>query len=555
MDTAAATESAATRQKALGAFYTPFPMAQKIVEWAVRSPADRVLDPSFGGLVFLRAAQARMAGLGLGSERSTPQLYGCDLDEDAHDSAAVGGVGLAEATLVCRDFLALEPGKDLPVVEAVVGNPPYVRYQLHNGAGASGQRVARAAGLNLTRLASSWAPFVLHSTDFVAPGGRLALVLPAELMHAQYAGEVLAWVQRRFARTALVVFEQRVFPGALEEVVLLFADGRAQGVSGSVGVVECKTLADLDLEVLERHLETLAASKPSRGKLLGQLLAAPARELYDRLADDPRVIPLGEIGSVDIGVVTGANEFFLRREGEEPGMSRELLKPAVSKAAQVRGARFATRDLEALRTAGARCLLFVAEKHTPDEVLETAKHYLRRGEGDDIPDRYKCRVREPWFALPLPRYPVPDLFLTYCSAEFPRLVANDAGALHTNTLHGVRLLPGALEDPRALAVGFYNSLTLLSAELVGRSYGGGVLKLEPTEAEGLVLPPIPEELARELDQVDALLRARRVDDVLELVDRVVLVDGLGLSGGEVESLRAGAERLRSRRRARGRAPK
>lgn len=543
--------AASNRQKSLGAFYTPPEMAERMVEWAVRTPTDRALDPSFGGLVFLAAAHARLATLGAGEPGG--YLYGCDLDEDAHAAAeAHVSLHVPVEALVESDFFELAPGVDLPLVEAVVGNPPYVRYQLHNGSGAAGRRVAKKAGLALTRLASSWAPFVLHSADFVAPGGRLALVLPAELLHAQYAGEVLAWVQRRFARTALVVFEQRVFPGALEEVVLLFAEGRGEGTSESVSLVECDTLAELDLDVLRKRLAAARPAEKSQGKLLAQLLPQATQELYARLAYDERVQPLGARGAVDIGAVTGANDFFLLAAGEQPNMAEELVRPAVSKAAHVRGAQFVESDYERLVQAGARCRFFIARADTSKELLASAHPYLQRGEREGIDKRYKCRVRKPWWAVPLPKRGAPDLFLTYCAAEFPRLVYNAAGALHTNTLHGVKLSDGT--SARALAACFYNSLTLLSAELVGRSYGGGVLKLEPTEAEALLIPPVFDGAAEKLGEVDGLVRAGELGAVLNLVDGLLLREGLGLSDAEVGRLRAGAERLRARRRARGKNP-
>ena len=555
MEAASITASAVGRQKALGAFYTPLAMAEKMVAWAVREPTDTALDPSFGGLVFLQAAHARLLELGLDPVAAGARLYGCDLDEGAHASAVTqSGLHVREDALLHRDFFAAVPGTDVPLVNAVIGNPPYVRYQLHNAAGAGGRRIAEAAGLNLTRLASSWAPFLLHSADCVAPGGRLALVLPAELMHAQYAGDVMSWVQRRFARSALVVFEQRVFPGALEEVVLLFAEGRGEGQSDSVGLLACDSLADLDLDVLRAQLSNPRTRSPRGGKLLAQLLHSDARDLYDGLADDARVSSLGVIASVDIGAVTGANDFFLLREGQEPDLAPELLRPAVSKAVQISGARFTSSDFDRLREQQARCLFFVTDKRTPQSLLDTAQAHLRRGEADGIPERYKCRVRKPWHAVPLPKHGTPDLFLTYCAAEFPRISVNEAGALHTNTLHGVTLREAAGVDAPALAFAFYNSLTLLSAELVGRSYGGGVLKLEPTEAEALLIPSVLPFGPAELSRVDGLVRARKLEEVLDLVDGLVLVEGLGLSWQEVATLRAGGERLRSRRRARNKPP-
>ena len=142
----------------------------------------------------------------------------------------------------------------------------------------------------------------------------------------------------------------------------------------------------------------------------------------------------------------------------------------------------------------------------------------------------------------------PHLFLTYMSSDLPRLVVNDASALSTNTVHGVRLWNGT--DPGGLAASFYSSLTMLSAELVGRSYGGGVLKLEPTEAERLVVPRPSSHHSRLLARVDELVRARRHDELQTTVDQAVLMDDLGVLAEDVGRLRAAVDRLRGRRLAR-----
>ncbi len=552
--------SAAHRQKSLGAFYTPAPMAEKMVEWAVGMAEERVLDPSFGGLAFLHAAHQRLVALGATPEEAGKQLYGVDLDHEAHALAlADQGLNIEAETLLLRDFFETKPGQDLPLADAVVGNPPYVRYQLSNGAGDAGHRVADEAGMKLTRLASTWAPFVLHSTAFVASTGRMALVLPAELLHAQYADQVLSFVQERFKRTTIVMFERRVFPGALEEVVLLFGYGRTDraGETHHLSVVSCDDLDDLSLasfQLRPRLPRTRSRDTPGADKLLAHLLPDETRDLYQGVSGSySSGTRLGGLASVDIGVVTGANDYFLLRDGEEPRVPDELLRPAVSKAIHVGGARFDQCDTKKLADSGARYRLFVAHHGASKEELRGTGGYLRRGRERGIHKRYKCRVRDPWWSLPLPKHGVPKLFMTYCAAEHPRLVVNEAEALHTNTVHGVSPAPDV--DREALAAGFYNSLTLLSAELVGRSYGGGVLKLEPTEAEALVVPPMPEGLGEQLGTVDRLLRSRDLDSVLDLIDRLVLIEGMGLSEKEVASLRSGAERLRSRRRGRSKAPR
>jgi adenine-specific DNA-methyltransferase len=543
--TATLTEDA--NRKALGAFYTPPEMAASLVDWAVRSPGDRVFDPSFGGSVFLESALQRLRQLGTTPEAARAQVFGADVDEGAFRRQAEGEV----ATLHRGDFFDMRPGNEVPQVEAVVGNPPYIRYQDFNGTAEVAHRIAAEAGVPLTRLASSWAPFLIHATSFVAPGGRMAQVLPAELIHAQYAAGITRFLTENFKRVALALFDQRVFPGALEEVVLLFAEERAEGTEGSVNLVSFDSLVDLDASQIF-SIDT-ADDSQAAGKLLGRLLPADTRELLVELSGRADTTALGDIAAVDIGAVTGANDFFLLTREEARAMPRPAARPAVSKAAQISGARIATDDHAHLLDEGRKGLMFVLDASIEPR-NSAVQRRIAEGEEAGVPDGYKCSARKPWWSVPIPKRGVADLLLTYFASEHPRLVLNEARVLQTNTIHGVYLKAPAAVDPAALAVAFYNSLTLLSAELVGRSYGGGVLKLEPTEAGSLILPPAPESLSERLSEVDELIRKRNLEAALDLVDPIVLGQGLGLSDGDILKLREGGARLRGRRRSRGGRP-
>lgn len=539
--------AARPRNKELGAFYTPDAIAEKLASWAIREPTDRVLDPSFGGLVFLEQAKRHLRELGVSASGAARQIYGVEVDRQVH-SAAVELDEFEQQNLILSDFFATSAGDPIPRCQAVIGNPPYVRYQGFNGQGDIGHNVAAAAGVPLTRLASSWAPFVVHATSFVAEGGRMALVLPAEVMHAQYAEPILEFLRRNFRELTLALFEERVFPGALEEVVLLFAAQRGQGPARAIEIASSQRLEDLDLGSCGR--ETALPASTGQGMLLAQLLPAATQQLYSRLASESTTF--GDWGSVNIGAVTGANKFFLVSDPEQGEIPEELLRPAVSKARQIPGARFQERDYQLLRESGEKARIFIANQATDEALLRRARPFLRRGEHEGLPARYKCRVRRPWWAVPLPIQGAPDLFLTYFASEHPRLVVNEGEALHTNTIHGVKLADR--RRVRSIAVAFYNSLTMLSTELVGRSYGGGVLKLEPTESEALLLPSPPAGLGRLLPRVDLLVKERNLPETLRLVDRHLLIDGLGLSESQVRLLRQGAERLRLRRLARGQPP-
>jgi hypothetical protein len=113
------------------------------------------------------------------------------------------------------------------------------------------------------------------------------------------------------------------------------------------------------------------------------------------------------------------------------------------------------------------------------------------------------------------------------SHHAPRLITNDLGAVSSNLIHGVTLLTNKL-DSRALAALSLSSLWALSAEVEGRAYGGGVLKLETKEAERLLLPMIDDQMQQELiamfQTLDELVRSGHRVRASEAVDRVLQLD-------------------------------
>ena len=156
----------------------------------------------------------------------------------------------------------------------------------------------------------------------------------------------------------------------------------------------------------------------------------------------------------------------------------------------------------------------------------------------------------------MPRVDRPDLIVTYMNNDRPRLIDNSARVEILNSVYGVRLAPERERVGREmLPVACLNSVTLLGAELVGRAYGGGLLKMEPREADKLLVPApgFMERAAKALRGLKPRIalspRADGLRDIVEAVDAIVLA---GVPGGELGKIRAAREALFRRRRARGR---
>ena len=90
---------APTANKLRGGYYTPGPIADFLVDWAIRSPDARVLEPSAGDGVFLRSAARRI--LGLGGPDTSVGMTAIEVDRTAAQEArwALAPVGAAESVI------------------------------------------------------------------------------------------------------------------------------------------------------------------------------------------------------------------------------------------------------------------------------------------------------------------------------------------------------------------------------------------------------------------------------------------------------------------------
>lgn len=551
----------AAMRKARGAFFTPPDLCGYIARWAIRSGTDRVMEPSCGEAAFLIAAGQELVGLD--SRIAADQLLGIELHAESAAAArqrlAVAGIA---GSIGVGDFF------DMPAerrFDAVIGNPPYVRYQDFTGvARTQGRRAALGAGVGLTALASSWAAFTVHAAEFLRPGGRLGLVLPAELLTVNYAADVRRYLMERFGRVRLVLFTERVFPGVLEEVVLLLAENAlALGGTDHCELYQVSTAADLAAELTTGQQTSGRAPhtwRPvnSRAKWTPALLPTPALNAYTALAAGPGFTVLQSWGKTTLGMVTGRNNYFAL----SPSRVRQLrlredevlpLSPPGSR--HLRGLSLTSASWKALGDSGAATMLFYPGR-AGEPLSAGARRYVREGEATGINQAYKCRVRTPWWQVPL--IPPADLLLTYMNADTPRLTTNAAAVPHLNSVHGVYLDPELRSLGRELLpLASLNSMTLLGAELVGRAYGGGMLKLEPREADLLPVPsPTVLREARTALQarrggVRAALRRGDLAAAVRLIDEVLLLGMTGLDSAQHTALITAHAMLSARRTARG----
>jgi len=452
-------------RKDLGSYYTPPAVVRTLVSWATkRGLSGSVLDPSCGDGRFLADLE---------------DAVGVDVDPVAAAEAS----RRVDAEIVQADFFEWAPKANRRVA-AVVGNPPFIRYQRFSGqARRRALDYCAAEGVRLSGLCSSWAPFVVGASRLLEPRGCLAFVVPAEIGHAVYARDVVRYLLRSFERVEVIAVREKLFPDLSEDCWLL----RASGFGGSADSIHFVRLNALEADEGVWAFESVSLQELDLWgfRLRALLVPSSIRAAYLDIAVHAAANRLGNLARIGIGYVTGANDFFHLRPSTANalGIPRELLRVSVR---SNRDLAVDNVDEDVVRSWLAEdrpvLLLNLAGKN---DLPASVKTYLASDAGQAASRSYKCRNRQPWFTVPDVR--TPHAFLSIMSGQGPRLVGNTAGVTCTNSVHAVHFLDQV--DAMRYVSNWTNELTTLSCELEGHALGGGVLKIEPAEARRVLMAP------------------------------------------------------------------
>jgi len=268
----------ATRLR-FGRFYTPAHVADLALDEVLRGNSDLVWDPTCGDGAFLRRAAER------GHDPSC--LHGDDIDAAAIAAAADA---LPDATLQVGDLFTRTEGS----FDAIVGNPPFVRVERLPADRRTTLRetVTAAIGFEPPAQTDLSVLALLQALRFLAPGGRLAFVMPNTWMDASYGRPVRQWLLERYRLVA--VLESRDEPwfpeAAVNTVIVVFQNSPGGGTA--------------------RFGDRVAI--PPEGRW-GPMLRAP--DLWFDVTAAAPLVRTGDVLDLSYGTKVGVAAFFTPRGG------------------------------------------------------------------------------------------------------------------------------------------------------------------------------------------------------------------------------------------------
>ncbi len=459
----------AGHQKNNGVYHTPNELARFIASISIKKANTRTLDPCYGEGSLLLAAQERMKNLGC--NKISENVFGFDI---IHPPPAILdhlSLAVESGNLVQRDFFC-QNRDDVKNFDLVLMNPPFVRHHLLPKMTQDNLRRTIEKIYELPRKSDLWAYFIVYATNFVRPNGSLAAILPWTFLHADYAKHVRIFLLEKFGSINVFIIGRRLFEGTEERVIVLLANEFGHN-SSNISVSH-----SLDIPCLPVHWHFLAKDT----WIDTPWNALTSNEAPIVLSSATRYYgfePLGRFAKIRIGTVTGANGFFTleRRKAEAMNLPGDVLVPIAKRSNQLD--RFIVSTKDRIHDV----MLLIPEDYVLPRKL---KSYIAEGQGRGLNNRYHTGKRAKWYCVN--KETAPDAFLPYMTKEVPFLAMNPERCLSTNTIHGLYFADTVCAEMKQwIQMSMLTSPSQLSIEMSARTYGGGVLKIEPSDAARILV--------------------------------------------------------------------
>lgn len=528
----------ATAEKLRGGFYTPENIAAFILRWGINGDTNLdILEPSCGDGVFIEQLK----------EKKYQFNSVTAVEFDAVEAEKANKIKLEKKSVINQDF-HLFCNQTTQKFDLIVGNPPYIRYQYFaEEQQKEAVKIFSRAWLKYSKLTNAWVSFVVGSSLLLKEKGKIGFVVPAELLQVSYAQQLREFLAHYFNKINIISFEKLVFPGIQQEVVLLLCErnGSDSHLIEHLELTDALALEKLNVEKLKSPSKKIDFKS---NKWTFYFLDQKEIDFLEEIAFLKNVPMIKDYADVEVGITTGSNDFFtVPLSTVKQYELEDYAKAMVGRSVQVNSVIFTEEDWNLNKNSKAKAHLLVFPPKQKLNGHKGVKEYIAFGESLGINKGYKTSIRDDWFVVPSIK--LSDALFIRRNNFFPRLILNQAEAYTTDTMHRVFIKNSV--DPNALIASFYNSLSFAFSEIVGRSYGGGVLELMPSEAEQILLP-FNSKNDEILPIIDEMMREKRsIDNILNITNKIILQDNFGFSNSEINMATSIWKKLSARRLNRG----
>jgi hypothetical protein len=466
-------EREALRKK--GQFWTPPWLARAMAAWVTALHPRTLFDPAVGPGTFFLAA--REIGFGGG-------FAGFELDDSVLLDACSAGLNTLDlARVEIGDFIQHRVTTRYP---AIISNPPYIR---HHRLSEERKRETRqisidCLGFALDGRVGLHVYFLMKCLENLAPGGRLAFLLPADVCEGVSSKALWMRLSQRYCIDAVLTFDEDAAPfPAVDTNAMVFLLSNRQPAQKVLWAQIRTPQTEAVLDVLNlRATDAALVQHRELSELVATGMSRPPR------TNGSVGVPLSAFARVMRGIATGANEFFLLTSEQirHRGFDTRFFKRAVGRTRDCRGETIASEDIEALDSEGRPTWLLSIGKQGKEELPRPLRDYIDEGEQLGLHERALIKARRPWYRME--ERAAPAFLFTYLGRRDCRFIENRAGVVPLTGFLCVYPRDNTKAYREKLGRALNHPDTIANLPFVGKSYGGGAIKVEPRQLDSLEIP-------------------------------------------------------------------
>ena len=534
-----------SEQKLRGAYYTPLQLANAMVSLVASQNITNVLEPSCGDGVFLDSL------VSLNFLENISNVTAVEIEDDEAQKVSHNYQDNRNVHVLNEDFFDFYQrvyGKQ--TYDLILGNPPYIRYQYLTEEQRDIQSsILTSHGMKSNKLINAWVAFLVACVQLLSENGRIAFVIPAEILQVAYAEDLRLFLSNQLSKITLLTFEQLIFPD-IEQEILVFIGEKGKEEKG-IRIIELSSLDDINkIDLQSNGFQKLMHVKEKWTKYF---VTAEEMQIIQSIRHDNRFIRFSDLALINVGITTGNNAYFsVDRNTENRFDLSSVTLPLIGRSSHAHGIYFAKNDWHQNIESGKRAMLISFPDIPYEDYPIQHREYIEIGVKNEENKGYKCSIRDRWYIVP--SVWIPDAFFLRRSNLYPKFVLNCCDAVSTDTMHRIKFNEGV--NAENILLSYYNSISFAFTEICGRSYGGGVLEILPGEVGNIMLPiieSIDDELRNTLlSNIDTIIRNDEdIEMVLDLVDQKLLVEILGIDKNICLSCRQIWKKMQKRRLGRG----
>lgn len=443
-----------------GQFFTPYALAKAITEYTLKHTGDKVhvLEPACGFGSFISAIQD-----------TCPNAVITGIEKDNEIFSDISSILNTEnIELVCEDFLRFQPPTQK--YDAIITNPPYTRHH-HISQDLKleyKETVKKTIGCELSGLSGLHAYFILYGMSMLKDNGIASWLIPAETFSVKYGRQITEYLMANTQILRIHFFQEDncQFKDALvSSCVLTIKNKKPNGN-------EVVLITRGDYNSPENSIN-IAASNLSEISKWQHIFIKPT-DATDKTVSD--------YFTVKRGISTGSESFFTKKRSDwnSMGIEDQWLMPVLPSPRCVKS-DIITSDTDGWPKEYDLAVLSLPTEMNEAELPESIQEYLSTCP-EKVRNCYTLQHRKKWFAIEK-RKPAP-IVCTYMGRNQNkpfRFILNRSNAVVMTTYLCLYPIVSLSEKQLQDACKKLNAIPVEQLVAGGRTYGGGLCKLEPSE--------------------------------------------------------------------------